>query len=116
MPPCKDWSRLAETPMFGSKKHVPKDRDVHLYSRDGGIALVIDRPGLEDGHAARTFLNYLIRLISSRFEVLNFSEGCHGGNPSIFVAIANRDGKLVHTTSELRRRLAAQPDDSSMLT
>ena len=30
---------------------------------------------------------------------------------SIFVAIANREGELVYTTSELRRHLTAQPQD-----
>jgi hypothetical protein len=32
-------------------------------------------------------------------------------DPSIFVAIPSRDGELVYTTTELRRRLAAHPED-----
>ena len=32
-------------------------------------------------------------------------------DPSIFVAIANHDGELVYTTSELRQQLTAPPED-----
>ena len=33
-----------------------------------------------------------------------------GADPLIFLAIANRDGELVYTTSELRKQLAPEPE------
>ena len=38
---------------------------------------------------------------------LDGARAAMAADPSIFVAIANRDGELVYTTSEIRQRLAA---------
>jgi hypothetical protein len=57
-------------------------------------------------HDGALSINYL-----TLDHALDGARAAMAADPSIYVAIANREGELVYTTSELRRHLAAQPQD-----
>ena len=57
-------------------------------------------------HDGALSINYL-----TLDHALDGARAAMAADPSIFVAIANRHGELVYTTTELRKQLAAQPED-----